>query len=121
MNQKLTLLYIDDEPINLLLFERVFKQKYQVLTAVSGQVGLDVLRMNPNIKAIISDMKMPGMNGIEFIKIIKHEYPDVACFILTGYSITEEISEAIDAHLVVRYFKKPFDIDEIEEALDQLR
>jgi two-component system response regulator (stage 0 sporulation protein F) len=119
MENKITILYIDDEPINLMLFERVFKRKYIVITAVSGGEGIDIMRSNNQISAVISDMKMPGMNGIEFIRKAKSEFPQKCFFILTGYSITEEIANALSNSLIVKSFKKPFNIGEIEAELDK--
>jgi len=119
MNKKITILYIDDEPINLELFEIIFEDKFQILTAESGYDGLTILRSNHEISVVISDMKMPGMNGIEFIKIARKEFPDILFFILTGFEITNEIAEALNDKTIDRYFRKPFDMDEIEEAIDK--
>jgi two-component system, response regulator, stage 0 sporulation protein F len=119
MNKKITVLYVDDEPINLELFEIIFEEKFQVLTAESGLDGLIILRSNPEISVVISDMKMPGMNGIEFIRIARQEFPYILFFILTGFEITNEIADALNEKLIDRYFRKPFDMDEIEEAIDK--
>jgi two-component system, response regulator, stage 0 sporulation protein F len=119
MNKKITVLYVDDEPINLELFEIIFEDKFQVLTAESGLEGLKILRSNPEISVVISDMKMPGMNGIEFIRIARQEFPYILFFILTGFEITNEIADALNEKLIDRYFRKPFDMDEIEEAIDK--
>jgi two-component system, response regulator, stage 0 sporulation protein F len=119
MNKKITILYIDDEPINLELFEIVFEEKFQILTAESGYDGLAILRSNPEVSVVISDMKMPGMNGIEFIKIARKEFHDILFFILTGFEITNEIADALNAKIIDRYFRKPFDMDEIEAAIDK--
>jgi len=118
MNKKITVLYVDDEPINLELFEIIFEEKFQVLTAESGLEGLTILRSNPEISVVISDMKMPGMNGIEFIRIARQEFPYILFFILTGFEITNEIADALNEKIIDRYFRKPFDMDEIEEAID---
>jgi two-component system, response regulator, stage 0 sporulation protein F len=119
MEDKITILYIDDEPINLMLFERVFKRKYNIVTAISGVEGIDILRSNSQINAVISDMKMPGMNGVEFITKAKREFPQKCFFILTGYSITEEIADALSNNLIIKSFKKPFNIGEIEAELNK--
>ena len=62
-------------------------------------------------------MKMPGMNGIEFIKKAKESFPDIVFFILTGYEITEEITLALEEKLIHKYFKKPFLMKEMETAI----
>jgi two-component system response regulator (stage 0 sporulation protein F) len=121
MNEKYKILYVDDEIINLQLFKLVFSKIYEVLTAENGLKGLELLDNNQDISIVISDMKMPFMNGIEFIQKSKAKYVDISYFILTGYEITDEIQEALDLGLIVKYFRKPFNkseiISEIELAL----
>jgi two-component system, response regulator, stage 0 sporulation protein F len=118
MSEKLKILYVDDEFINLELFKIVFSKKYEVLTAENGIKGLDFLKIYPGVAIVISDMKMPVMNGIEFIKKSKTLYPDISYFILTGYEITSEIQEAINSGLIIKYFCKPFNKAEIDRELE---
>ena len=117
MNNKIKILYVDDEPLNLLLFEANFDKKFNILTASDGFAGLEVMNKHTDIDVIISDMKMPGMNGIEFIAKAKLKFPDKKYYILTGFDITEEIKEALETGVIVKYFKKPYNADEIEFAL----
>ena len=117
MNDKATILYVDDEPFNLLLLKRLFKEEYHVLTASSGWEGLDILYSEKRIRAVISDMKMPGMNGIEFITKAKEAFPDTAFFILTGFDCTPEISDALKNNLISKYFSKPLNTRDILESL----
>jgi len=117
MSEKPKILYVDDEIINLQLFKIVFSKEYEVLTAENGMKGLDVLSINHDVVIVISDMKMPGMNGIEFIKKSKILYPDISYFIFTGYEITGEIQEALNTGLILKYFSKPFNMSEIDAEL----
>jgi response regulator RpfG family c-di-GMP phosphodiesterase len=117
MDNMIKLLYVDDEPINLMLFKTMLRKKYNIITAESGFNGLEELSLNPDIRIVISDMKMPGMNGLEFIKIAKEKYPNVIFCILTGYEITDEIMLALEANLIYQYFQKPFKVVEIENAI----
>jgi len=119
MNNKATVLYVDDEPTNLLLFEANFDHKYTVLTAESGLDGLLKLKENDSVKVVISDMKMPGMTGIEFVKAAKENYPHVSYFILTGFSINDQIQNAIESNLIQKYFGKPFNASEIEKEIQR--
>ena len=119
MSENKTILYVDDEQTNLMLFKINFQKKFKVLTGLSGFEGLEILRQNPEISVVISDMKMPGMNGIEFIKKAKVEFPNVIFYILTGFDITPEIEEALKCNLIHKYYSKPFKISEIEEAIHQ--
>jgi YesN/AraC family two-component response regulator len=57
------------------------------------------------------------MNGIEFIRLAQKDFPDISFFILTGFDITDEISEALKDKLIHKYFRKPFNIREIEAAI----
>jgi two-component system response regulator (stage 0 sporulation protein F) len=117
MNSSQTILYVDDEPLNLKLFEINFKKKFIINTALSGEEGLNILFKESSISVVITDMKMPGMNGIEFIRIAKKQFPEIFFFILTGYEITKEITQALEDKLIYRYFKKPFQIKEMETAI----
>jgi two-component system, response regulator, stage 0 sporulation protein F len=117
MKDRYTILYVDDEPLNLQLFEANFKRKFNVHTADSALAGLELLEANPDITIVVSDMKMPVMNGIEFIKKAKPRYSNILFFILTGYEITEEIQSAINEGFVIKYFSKPFVIHEIEASI----
>ena len=113
MSKKHTILYVDDEPVNLMLFEVSFQDNFTVITAESGTEGLKFLDQNPEIAVVFSDMKMPGMNGLEFIRTAKSKYSDICYSILTGFDITDEISGAIKEKLIVKCFGKPFQLDEI--------
>lgn len=115
---KTKILYVDDEPINLQLFKLNFTEKYNVFVADDGYQGLELLDKELDILVIISDMKMPGLNGIEFIKRAKEKYPDKKFYILTGYEITPEIQEALNTGLIIKYFSKPFNIKEIDRTID---
>jgi len=86
--------------MNLTVFEINFKRIYKVLTASSGEEGLQKLSTDKDIIVVISDMKMPGMNGLEFIKKAKEDHPDIAYFILTGFDISKEISRALENKLI---------------------
>lgn len=117
MNDLPAILYVDDEPINVMLFSASFKKKFNVLTAESGYHGLEKLKAQSHTKVVISDMKMPGMDGIEFIRIAKDDFPEISYFILTGYDITDEILEALNDGLINKYFRKPYNLEEIEAAI----
>lgn len=116
-DKKITILYVDDEPINLSLFQYNLKNTFEVLTAESGAEGLELLKENPHIRIVISDMKMPGMSGIDFIKLAKKDFPDIQYFILTGFDITVEIADALNERLILKYFRKPFNMKEIKASL----
>jgi len=110
-------LYVDDEVINLELFKINFRNDFTILVADSAQKGLDILK-NEDIKVIISDLKMPHMNGIDFIERIKRESPEKICILLTAFMESEVMLRAINEELVYRYIMKPWKKDELREIID---
>lgn len=117
MDEMIKVLYVDDEPINLMLFQRIFGKRYEVKTADSGFKGLEMLEQMPDIKIVISDMKMPNMDGLEFAKIATNASPGIKFFILTGFGITSEILDAMESNLIYHYFQKPFKTEDIDNAI----
>ena len=118
-----TALCVDDEQSILNAIKRlVRKENYRLLTANSGQDGLKMLAEN-DVQIVISDQRMPGMNGTEFLKQVKELYPDVLRIILTGYTEVDSITEAINEGSVYKFFLKPWNDHnlklEIRQAFEQ--
>ncbi len=117
----LSILYVDDEENNLFLFKANFRNKYNIYLAQSGKEGLDILQNHQNeIIVVISDMRMPKMSGVEFIREAKVVHPSIAYFILTGYDYNEEIDKALKEGVIQKFFTKPFDLAEIESAISEV-
>ena len=92
-----SLLYVDDEP-SLLELAKIFLERtesFSVTTKISAKDGLDALK-NGSFDAIISDFAMPGMDGIEFLKIVRAEKPAIPFILFTGKGREEIAIEAID-------------------------
>jgi len=104
-----TILYVDDEEINLDLFKLTFKKTFNVITAKSAKEGLQILRER-QIPLIVTDYRMPDMNGVKFIEEIKKESPERICIIVTGFY--ESINEATE-ELVYKLILKPWKKDEM--------
>lgn len=118
--KKITVLYVDDEEMNLFLFNATFASKFKVITALSGPEGLEKLDgHHDEIIVVISDMKMPLMDGITFIKQAKEKYLHIAYFILTAYEFDEQIEEALKDNIIQKFFTKPFDVPELEKAINE--
>jgi response regulator RpfG family c-di-GMP phosphodiesterase len=121
MKKQVTVLYVDDEEINLFLFERSFNSMYRVLTAQSGEAGLVKLGEYPNdIIVVITDMRMPGMDGIAFIRKAKEQFNNIAYYVLTAFNHNDEINKAIEEKLFDKFFIKPFDIEAIKLEIDRV-
>lgn len=115
MALKHTLLFVDDEPSIIKALKRLFRREgYRILTADSGQDGLDVLKASEyTVSLIISDQRMPGMNGAQFLEKAKSLYPNAIRFLLTGYSDMEAVIAAVNKGEIHRYLTKPWNDDDL--------
>ncbi len=114
------ILYVDDEENNLFSFRAAFRRHYKIFTAISGEEGIEILKNN-KINLIITDQRMPGMTGIEFLENIIPEYPDIIRMILTGFSDVEAIVSAINTGRVYRYITKPWEENELKMTIENAR
>ena len=119
-NKKIKLLYVDDEYVNRFIFEKTvdLSNDFTSLIAEDGESALDLIRKNNDINVIISDMSMPKMNGIEFIRNAKKILPNAKYFILSGYLINDEINNALKQGLILNYLQKPFDLNRLKEFIN---
>jgi len=117
---KQTILCVDDENDNVDALERLFRQKYTVLKAGSAAAALDILAIHPDpIAVIITDQKMPGMTGVQFLEHTMMTHPDTSRILLTGYTDIESIIEAINAAQIYRYINKPWDPVDLLNTVDR--
>lgn len=112
-------LYVDDEPINLELLQLTFMNELEVITATSAKDGLEILESQPEIRVIISDLKMPVMNGLDFIKEIKKKDQEKVCMLLTGFMESEIMLEGFNKELIFRYLMKPWKRNELLETIQE--
>ncbi|MEA3461569.1 MAG: response regulator [Bacteroidota bacterium] len=111
------ILYVDDEVINLELLQLTFMSDFKVITAASAKEGLNLLELHPEIHVVISDLKMPEMNGLDFIKVVKQNFKEKICMLLTGYMESEVMMEGFNKELIFRYLMKPWNKDELKETI----
>ena len=114
---KHTILFVDDEANILTALKRAMrKEEFDVLTADSGAAGLEVLAEN-EVSVIVSDQRMPGMMGAEFLHRSKDLAPNAVRIMLTGYSDVETATQAINDGEISRFITKPWDDDELALTL----
>ena len=111
------ILYVDDERINLELFRINFRGDYNVFIVDSAKKGLEILEKE-DIRVIVSDLKMPEMNGIEFIEKVKNQNPEKVCILLTAYIEPDVMLKAINQELVFRYVIKPWTKKELQAIIE---
>ncbi len=108
-----TLLFVDDEANILSSLKRLFRPLgYRILTAESGAAGLQVFEQNA-IDLVISDMRMPEMNGAQFLEQVRAKWPDAIRILLTGYADVGSTIAAINKGEIYRYIAKPWDENDI--------
>ena len=104
-----TVLCVDDEPNILSSLRRLFRANgYRVLTAEGGALGLEVLEKEA-VDLVISDMRMPEMDGARFLAQARTRWPDTVRILLTGYSDIQSIQDAINCGEIYRYITKPWE------------
>jgi|ERR687884_1273568 DNA-binding NtrC family response regulator len=106
------IMIVDDEPANLRLLERLFRQDNQVITAESGEEALRLLAQH-DVALLITDQRMPNMTGIELLKRTAALRPHMVRIILTGYTDIGALVEAINSGLVYKYLTKPWSNEEL--------
>ncbi len=112
------ILYVDDEPHNLTVFEAAFEDFYDVHTAVSARRAIDVLR-GDEIHLVIADQRMPEMTGVELLELVLGEFPHAVRMILTGFTDVDAIIRAINAGRIYQYVTKPWDEKELKVVIDR--
>ena len=112
--KKHTLLIVDDEEMILKSICRVLRnENYRILTAASGIKGLAALK-DDDVHLVISDQQMPGMNGIDFLKQIKKDYPQILTIMLTGNAEIELAMNAINEAGVYKFILKPWNDNDLK-------
>ena len=113
------LLVVDDEPDNLDLLYRAFYREFKVLRAESGHAALAILAEQPDVAIVISDQRMPGMSGTEFLRQTAAKHPNIMRIILTGYTDVGDLVDAINEGKVFKYVTKPWEDEHLRAVVKQ--
>jgi FixJ family two-component response regulator len=114
-----TLLLVDDELSVLAALKRLFRREdYTILTASSGEQALDLLA-TAKVDVIISDQRMPGMTGVEFLRRVKALHPDTVRMTLSGFADLQSIIDAVNEGAVYKFLMKPWDDERLREHVAQ--
>jgi CheY-like chemotaxis protein len=105
--EKRTVLFVDDDEVILRSLERgLLDESYNKLFTKSGKEALKVLKRK-KVHVIVTDMCMPEMTGLELLRTIRKEYPNIIGIVLTGYELDAELQKAVDHREVFRLVAKP--------------
>ena len=116
MQQKATVLFVDDEARILRTLALAFGARYRVLTANSGQEALDLLREH-TVQVVVSDQRMPQMTGVEVLRHAREMQPAAMRILLTGYAELSSIVGSINDGEIFRYVQKPWQLDTLRDTL----
>jgi response regulator RpfG family c-di-GMP phosphodiesterase len=115
--KKITVLYVDDEENNLFSFKATFRKKYNVMTATNGNDALEIIRSN-QVEIIISDQRMPGLTGVEFLEKVIEINAEPMRILLTGYSDMSAVIDAVNKGKIYHYLSKPWDEKVLEDTIE---
>jgi two-component system NtrC family sensor kinase len=118
MDEQVKILFVDDERNVLRALERLFlDDEYEIITALSGEEGLHLLKSEQPVQIVISDYRMPGMNGVEFLREVCRSWPDTVRIVLSGYADTAAVVNAINEGEIFRFIPKPWNNNELKMTI----
>lgn len=113
-DENIRILCVDDEGNVLKSLKRVFlDDDYEILTASSGEEGIEILKNKQPVQVVISDYRMPGMDGVEFLRTVYDNWPDTVRIVLSGYADTGSVVEAINEGQIYKFIPKPWNDDDL--------
>jgi diguanylate cyclase (GGDEF)-like protein len=114
-----TLLLVDDEPSILSALKRQLRgMGYQILTATSGKAGLELLAQH-EVDVIVSDQRMPGMTGVEFLRTVKTLYPETVRIVLSGFTELQSVTDAVNEGAIYKFLTKPWEDEQLRAHIEE--
>jgi len=124
MDERQKILFVDDEGRLLRSIERgMLDEPYHLLFAESGKDALKILAEN-EVHVLVTDIRMPEMTGLELLKLVKEQYPQIVRIVLSGYTQVTTLLTAINQGEIFRFITKPWKMEEdfkpaIRQAVEQ--
>jgi response regulator RpfG family c-di-GMP phosphodiesterase len=114
--EKIKILYLDDEENNLQAFKATFRRDYKIFLAISAMEGEEILAKE-EVDLIITDQRMPEKTGVEFLEKIIPTYPKPIRILLTGYTDIQAVIDAINKGQIYHYLTKPWEEDYLRTVI----
>ena len=111
------ILLVDDEPAFLTGYKLILPETWEADTAVGGERGLAAIRDHGPYAVVVSDMRMPGMNGVQFLAQVRQAAPDTVRIMLTGYSDVSAAMDAVNQGNIFRFLAKPCEQEVLSNAI----
>jgi len=119
MSGKVKVLFLDDEPHNLHAFKAAFRRDYDVLVATTTTEANELLEQNPDVSIVMSDQRMPGVSGVEYLEKVRMSFPAPVRMLISGYTDVESIIDGINRGNIFRYIRKPWEELDIRSAIEE--
>lgn len=119
LKREFSILYVDDEMPNLRGFKSSFKRKFNIFIAENGHEAIDIIRNN-TIHIVVSDHRMPEMNGTELLREVYEYNPQIRRMILSGYIKRDELKGAVESYGIHNFVTKPWEFDDLLEIFNSL-
>jgi len=114
--EKIRILYVDDEENNLQAFKATFRRDYKVFIAISASEGREVLKKE-EVDIVVTDQRMPEETGVEFLESIIPIHPNPIRILLTGYTDIQAVIDSINKGQVYHYLTKPWEEDYLRTVI----
>ncbi len=114
MGEEIQILCVDDERNVLRAIERIFlDDDYVIHTAGSAEEGIEILRNHSPIQIVVSDYRMPGTNGVDFLRDVCENWPDTVRIVLSGYADMAAVVSAVNEGQIYKFIPKPWNDDDL--------
>ena len=117
--KEFSILYVDDESPNLRGFKTTFRRFYNVYTALDPIEGMEIVTTTP-LNIVVSDHRMPEMNGTDFLAEVHAHDPNIRRMILSGFIKRDELKDAVESFGIHGFVSKPWDFEDLKELFDGL-
>lgn len=118
MDETVRILCVDDERNVLKALRRLFMDEdYDISTAVSAEEALAFLEKEPDVDVVVSDYRMPGMNGVDFLQKVFERWPETIRIVLSGYADTASVVAAINEGRIYKFIAKPWNDDDLKNTI----
>lgn len=117
--KEFSILYVDDEVVNLRGFKSTFRRFFNVFVAENPLEAMEIVRAN-KLNIVVSDHRMPEMIGTDLLKEVWEYDPEIRRMILSGFITRSELKEAVDSFGIHEFVSKPWDFDQMMDIFKQL-
>ncbi len=112
------ILFVDDEENVLKSLKRIFLDyNYEIITVTTVEAGIEVLEKRSPVQVVVSDYRMPGTNGVDFLKQVCKRWPETIRMVLSGYADTASVVSAINEGHIYKFIAKPWNDDELKVTI----